>query len=74
MDIPVDGVVVHSSGLLTNESAMTGESEELKKESLHHCFLRKAEKEEDDNLTDGKLHKMTPHDLPSPVLLSGTQI
>lgn len=38
MNIPVDGVVVHGSGLLTNESAMTGESEELKKESLEHCL------------------------------------
>ena len=31
MDVPVDGLIIKSSGVLANESAMTGESDELKK-------------------------------------------
>ena len=33
MNIPVDGIIIRSSGVQSNESAMTGESDELKKES-----------------------------------------
>jgi magnesium-transporting ATPase (P-type) len=33
MDIPVDGLVIKASGLLANESAMTGESDQLKKDT-----------------------------------------
>jgi cation transport ATPase len=29
MNIPVDGVIVKGSGILANESAMTGEPDEL---------------------------------------------
>jgi magnesium-transporting ATPase (P-type) len=41
MNIPVDGILIWGSGVLTNEAAITGESIELKKESLEHCLLRK---------------------------------
>ena len=34
MNIPVDGIIINSSGVQCNESAMTGEPDELKKESL----------------------------------------
>jgi P-type E1-E2 ATPase len=34
MDVPVDGIAIMASGVLANESAMTGESDELKKETL----------------------------------------
>lgn len=37
MSIPVDGIVLKASGVLTNESAMTGESKEMKKEPLEVC-------------------------------------
>lgn len=37
MNIPVDGIIIHGSGVSVNESAMTGESDELKKESLENC-------------------------------------
>jgi magnesium-transporting ATPase (P-type) len=65
MDVPVDGLIVKSSGVLANESAMTGESDELKKESISLCMEKYQEKI---NQVIG------PHDVPSPVLLSGTQI
>lgn len=36
-NIPVDGVVVKAVGINTNESAMTGEPDEMKKEPLEIC-------------------------------------
>ena len=45
MNVPVDGVIVHSSGVACNESAMTGESDELKKDSVENCKLRQEEKD-----------------------------
>ena len=44
MDVPVDGLIVKSSGILSNESAMTGESDELKKETLDLCLAKLREK------------------------------
>jgi Ca2+ transporting ATPase len=77
MNIPVDGVCIKASGVQTNEAAMTGESDELKKDSLETCLLRKEEKEEELNMYAGKdasKKKGNSHDLPSPIMLSGTQI
>jgi len=37
MNIPVDGVVIKSSGVSCNESAMTGESDEAQKEAPEVC-------------------------------------
>ncbi len=45
MNIPVDGIIIKSSGVAVNESAMTGESDELKKESIPVCKLRQEEKD-----------------------------
>ena len=68
MDVPVDGLVIRASGVLANESAMTGESDELKKEPLEMCVGRLREK-----LNElGSDKKGGPHDVTSPVLLSGT--
>jgi P-type E1-E2 ATPase len=38
MNIPVDGIVLKGSGILTNESAMTGETKEIKKEPIEICL------------------------------------
>lgn len=69
MDVPVDGIILRSSGVLANESAMTGESDELKKETLALCLSKLHEIKADRSL---KSHG--PHDVTSPILLSGTQI
>lgn len=37
MQVPVDGVMIRAMGVLTNESAMTGEPDEMKKEPLDIC-------------------------------------
>jgi magnesium-transporting ATPase (P-type) len=51
---------------------MTGESDELKKDSVDNCKMRQEEKD-----AEYAFHKQSnkgPHDIPSPVILSGTQI
>jgi magnesium-transporting ATPase (P-type) len=68
MDIPVDGICLEANGVLADESSLTGESDHLAKETVEKCFSRKAEHEAEDSKSRG------PHDVPSPVLLSGTQI
>ena len=47
MNIPVDGIVISSNGLLVNEAAMTGESDDLKKESVDQCKEKMEEREEE---------------------------
>lgn len=51
---------------------MTGESDELKKDTLENCKLRQEEK--DAEYAYLKSNNKNPHDLPSPLILSGTQI
>ena len=40
MNIPVDGVIISGLGIQVDESAMTGESDHLNKESFTRCLLR----------------------------------
>ena len=70
MNIPVDGIIIKSSGVQANEAAMTGESDELKKDTMEYCLMRQVEKDAEYLKSSAK----NPHDIPSPVLLSGTQI
>jgi magnesium-transporting ATPase (P-type) len=51
---------------------MTGESDELKKDSTEACLARQEEKDAEYEYL--KSSNKNPHDLPSPILLSGTQI
>jgi magnesium-transporting ATPase (P-type) len=67
MNVPVDGVVIIGIGVVSDESAMTGESDHLGKESMVKCMKMRAEHEAE---SCDKGH----HDVPSPILLSGTQI
>ena len=67
MNIPWDSILVSGNGVQTDESAMTGESIELKKENLDMCLFRIKEFEEEGG-------EKSPHELPSPIMLSGTQI
>jgi magnesium-transporting ATPase (P-type) len=71
--IPVDGIVIKSKQIMTNEAAMTGESDERRKEPLDICLaLRKDMLEE--RATDKKEPSADHHELPSPVLMSGTSV
>ena len=38
MNIPVDGVVISGNGISADESAMTGESDHLPKETVEKCI------------------------------------
>mmetsp|Transcript_9465 Transcript_9465/g.9189 ORF Transcript_9465/g.9189 Transcript_9465/m.9189 type:complete len:973 (+) Transcript_9465:1130-4048(+) len=73
MNIPADAILIRGTGVTSDESAMTGESIELKKEPIEQCKMRLEEKQEEE-----KFHSDAPertnHDIPSPILLSGTQI
>jgi magnesium-transporting ATPase (P-type) len=76
MAIPVDGLILQATQLSANEAAMTGESDDLKKDILRACNLRR-----DDRLKEAPLGKADAaammhraHELPSPLLLSGTAI
>jgi magnesium-transporting ATPase (P-type) len=73
MSIPTDAILVKGTGVTTSEAAMTGESIELRKEPLDQCELRLEEKLEEEKF-QGNEENRTNHDIPSPVLLSGTQI
>ena len=72
MNIPVDGIIIKASGVLCSEAAMTGESDEMKKETLDMCHLRMEEKAQEAQYS--KTHQKGGHDIPSPILLSGTQV
>ena len=45
MNIPVDGIVIVSSGVSTNEAAMTGESDEMKKDTMKKCIVKREERD-----------------------------
>jgi Ca2+ transporting ATPase len=68
MDIPVDGILVRGS-CSADESAMTGESIHVQKDYLEKCFERKEEHEK-----DSKGSEKTSHDVPSCLMLSGTNV
>lgn len=70
MNIPVDGLIVNGLGVMSDESAMTGEADHLSKESFDKCLHKQKEHEDDPSNKGARSH----HDVPSPVLLSGTQI
>jgi magnesium-transporting ATPase (P-type) len=47
MDVPVDGIVVKATGVMANESAMTGESDELPKDTIDVCMAKLAERNQE---------------------------
>jgi magnesium-transporting ATPase (P-type) len=71
MGIPVDSVIMNATQLSLDEAAMTGESDEMKKSILSTCVERM-----EDSLAQGgnKNSMLASHELPSPVVLSGTNV
>jgi len=77
MYIPVDGLVLAASQLTVNEAAMTGESDELRKDTVNNCNMRLEDKnlERKQELKSGTNAKeLDKHEIPSPLLLSGTNV
>jgi len=71
---PVDGIVFQAASLTCDEAAMTGESDEMKKETQYFCKLRRDEKNAENPKGDehNKMHRA--HEISSPLILSGTSI
>jgi magnesium-transporting ATPase (P-type) len=70
MNVPVDGLILKGNGVLCDESAMTGESDHFPKEEMAKCLKAQADFEAE----NPKESDRGAHSVPSPVLLSGTQI
>ena len=66
MNIPCDGFVIKGNEVLTDESAMTGETDSIRKGAILQCegYKNKVSREGID----------CTHKCPSPILLSGTKI
>ena len=71
MQIPVDGICLSASGVQVDESAMTGESDHLPRESYEGC-IKKQKHHEDNQQSKGVDND--PHSVPSCVMLSGTNV
>ena len=65
MEIPADGLVLEASDLTADESAMTGETDPIKKNILSICIEKR---NQTDSVTAGH------HDVPSPIMMSGTRV
>lgn len=75
MQIPVDGILVkRSANLTSDESAMTGESEELIKDTYDECCKRLKEAESSGKTTTFTSTHVRRTMLPSPILMSGTNV
>lgn len=68
-EIAGDAILLQGSSVLTDEASMTGESDVLIKENLADCIQKRNK-----ILEEGKKNTAGHHDVPSPVLLSGTNI
>ena len=73
MSIPVDGLVLTGSQISADESAMTGESDEIRKAPQAECVERLEESLRQARDTQ-KVRGVRKHELPSPILQSGTSI
>lgn len=75
MQIPVDGILVEkSSNLTSDESAMTGESEELIKDTNKECWARLEEAKGSGKTTTVTTTHGRRTMLPSPIMMSGTSV
>ena len=75
MAIPVDGICIAASQLNCDEAAMTGESDEVKKNTIKKCEAFQKEKEKENDKDKSAFFKISrAHDLPSPILMSGTSV
>ena len=69
MEIPADGYVVEAAELTSDESAMTGETDPIKKNVLSECIEKRNQ-----IIAEGGKDSAGAHDVPSPILMSGTRI
>ena len=69
MDIPVDMLVFEAHDITTNESALTGEPDAIKKKIYRECLEKR-----DEIIANGQKNSSKSHDVYSPILMSGTSV
>jgi len=69
MDCPVDMLVLEAHDITTDESALTGEPDAIKKKSYKDCLEKR-----DDIIAKGQKNSSKSHDVYSPILMSGTSV
>ena len=69
MEIPADGLLFEASEVTCDESAMTGETNPIKKKVLRNCI-----EERNKIVNQGGKNKAQTRDVSSPILLSGTRV
>jgi len=69
MQIPADGLLIKNSEVVCDESAMTGETDPLKKDTMAGCKAKR-----DTIMVEGGRNTATHHDVPSPIIMSGTKV
>lgn len=75
MGVPADGLIIEAHDVTTDESAMTGETDHLKKCPLSVCLnLRNEFDAENDKRERQNKVKPSAHTIPTPLLLSGTKV
>lgn len=68
-EIAGDAILLEGSSVMTDEASMTGESDVLIKEPIEKCISIRNQ-----IITDGRINIVGHNEVPSPVLLSGTNI
>ena len=69
MEIPSDCVVLQASEITADESAMTGETDPIKKDTIENSIARRNEIR-----NEGGQNSANKNDVPSIVMLSGTKV
>eukprot|EP01017_Pseudomicrothorax_dubius_P024496 TRINITY_DN2602_c0_g4_i1.p1 TRINITY_DN2602_c0_g4~~TRINITY_DN2602_c0_g4_i1.p1 ORF type:complete len:1110 (-),score=290.43 TRINITY_DN2602_c0_g4_i1:194-3523(-) len=69
MDIPADGYILEAHEITTDESAMTGETDPIKKATFHACVEKRNHVR-----AEGNTNTAGHHACPSPIIFSGTKI
>ena len=69
MEIPADGYIIEAAEINVDESAMSGETDPIKKNILSESIKRR-----DQIIEEGARATVANHDIFSPILLSGTRV
>ena len=67
MCVPNDGYIINAENFFCDESALTGEDTIVQKENLNICLQKR-----DKIINDGQKEKSNNHQVPSPIILSGS--
>ncbi|KRX11210.1 P-type ATPase, cytoplasmic domain N [Pseudocohnilembus persalinus] len=69
MEIPADGILIKASEVSTDESAMTGETDPIKKNTIKYCI-----QDRDAKIKEGIKNACGKHEVSSPFMNAGTKV